>query len=417
MRQPLEEKEWTLLFYMSVADPDMKEELDRDLDALRRVGSNKDVNVVVHCRQPSTDTPAHRFLVNEGSFEHYEPVPESLANLGDPQTLVTFVKWADYFFPSRRTFLIMWGHGYGVAANLEERGERDVALPERSLVSAASGGLHLVGIFVYDWEGELTIPDLAQAFGQLKQERKRKLDVLGFDACFMQGVEVAFELRESVGCTVGSALGTPKNAWRYTELLKAIQRKPDSSGATVAGMVLDGLQRTEDCDDQTVLSVLNLAESEDLIVAIAQLVESLERAYESRELQAALALRRAAWVDGRQLPDLGDVCARLAADTTDEDVKTRSDLVLTLLKPGGFVARTAVTDDRLRARTGVSILVPSNYAYGEAAANMNLEVNRKTYRSLAFTARTHWADWVYSLPVVLDEMKKTEGCRWFRTTE
>lgn len=418
MRQPVEEKEWTLLFYMSVADLDMKEELSRDLEALQRIGSNRDVNIVVHCREPSKNTPAHRFLVNKGSLDPYEQVPESLANLGDPQTLVTFVKWADHFFPARKTFLIMWGHGYGVAANLVEHGKHGSQFLGRSLIPERLGGLIPTSIFVYDWDGELTIPDLALAFGQLKEERERKLDVLGFDACFMQGVEVAFELRDFVGYTVGSALGTPKNAWRYTELLEAIQKNPDSSPETVASMVLGSLKPTGDCDEQTVLSVLNLADSEELIVAIAQLVESLEGAYDSRETQAALALRRAEWVDGRQLPDLGDVCTRLAADTTDGLVKSNAQRVLTLLKPGGFVVRTALTDARLRARTGVSIFVPSNYAHGEAAANMNLVVNKKIYRSLAFTNRTRWADWVYTLPMVLDELKKEKPgeCRWFRSS-
>ena len=140
-------------------------------------------------------------------------------------------------------------------------------------------------IFDFDWEDWLMIHELALALRQLKRERGKKLDVLGFDACFMQGVEVAYELRDYVGYTVGSALGTPSNAWQYADVLKRVKKRPHSWPNTVAGMVLECLKQTSVRDDQTVLSVLDLGESDKLIEAIAQLVESLEIAYGSRKLE------------------------------------------------------------------------------------------------------------------------------------
>ncbi len=397
-RQPL--KEWTLLFYMSIGQG-LEKERDGDLEDLQRVGSGEDVNVVVQCREPKTRKPADRYQLWNGYRESYESVPASRANLGELRTLIDFVRWADDHFPSRKTFLIMWGHGYGVHS-----------------------------IFDYDGRDGLMIPELAEALRQLKKKRNKKLDVLGFDACVMQAAEVAYELRDCVKYTVGSPVGTPANAWRYADLLKKVKEKPRSYPKTVAGMVLDCLKKSDELDDQTILSVLDFGKSGELFDRIAKLVESLDIAYESQKKKraAALTLQKAAWVDCRQLPDLGDVCEKLKKDTARVKVKptvkgnvTRyANRVLELLEPGGFVARrTALTDDRLRTKTGVSIFVPKIEVRGEGAAEINLnhflspETKKKEYHELQFTA-AGWAKWAYSLPAIEEIVE--DPCLWFRQT-
>jgi hypothetical protein len=401
-------KQWNLLFYMSIGKG-LEKELDGDLEALQNVGSGKDVNVVVQCREPKTRKPANRYQLWNGSRERYSSVSASRANLGDPQTLVRFVKWADDRFPADKTFLIMWGHGYGVHS-----------------------------IFGYELDEEwLEIPELAQALQQLERERGKKLEVLGFDACNMQTVEVAYQLRNYVKFTVGSPVGTPETAWQYAELLKNVKAKPRSYPKTVARMVLKCMNESKNLDDQTILSVLDLGKSDELVGAIAALAQSLETAYGSywKRKKAAAALQKAAWVDCRQLPDLGDVCEKLKKDMAHAKVKLKSQreqtnarrvrrkarAVVKLLDPGGFVVEKRLTDKRLRTPWGVSIYVPKIKVRGKGKAesdladDINLDMTKTIYRNLEFTATaTDWMDWVYSLPVI--EERVEDPCLWFRQT-
>jgi hypothetical protein len=398
MRRPLRKKEWTLLFYMSYPGPEDEKELKRDLEVLMSVGSNKHVNVVVQCRKPRTRKDANRFYVKRNRrLRLCEKVKPSRAKLGRPRALKDFVKWADKFFPSRKTFLIMWGHGYG---------------PDNIFQCDP----------IYDW---LQIPELAKALLQLKDERKRKLDVLGFDACCMQTVEVAYQLRDCVEYSVGSAVGTPRNAWQYAKLLEKVKEKVKKKQAgpkAVASMVLDCLKKCDNHNEQTILSVLDLEKSGELVGEIAELVESLKKAYKSEEQkkEAAAALQKAAWVDWRQLPDLGDVCEKLVKDTANDQVEDRAQNVQRLLESGRFVADKKLTDKKLRAPTGVSIYVPKIKVSGETDADIkiadvqNHEVDNDNYQKLDFEAVTGWTDWANDLPAI--EEKVEDPCLWFRQT-
>src|SRR5204862_7720054 len=127
--------------------------------------------------------------------------------------------------------LVLWGHGSGhddrdvyrlargqvtprVAAELARKrlgffGSTRRALLERGGPARGYGYDDTSGAFLDDIELPCALRDVPAALGQ-------PLDLLGFDACLMGMVEVAFQLRGTARVLVGSQLVEPGDGWSYS---------------------------------------------------------------------------------------------------------------------------------------------------------------------------------------------------------
>ena len=80
----------------------------------------------------------------------------------------------------------------------------------------------------------------------------RKIDLLGMDACLMNMVEVAYQLRESVNVIVGSEIEEPFDGWPYAEILTRLTARPRQDAAALARWIVKSYLLSYKGKDETV---------------------------------------------------------------------------------------------------------------------------------------------------------------------
>src|SRR5215207_9578467 len=119
------------------------------------------------------------------------PFDGSESSTGNPDSLVAFVKWATerHPDPGLKRLLILSGHGSGTT--------QDFLLKDENAMDA------------------LSIPELGAALKAITLDGKQKIDILGFDACFMSMGEVAYEIRKYIDVVVGAEGEEPGFGWPF----------------------------------------------------------------------------------------------------------------------------------------------------------------------------------------------------------
>src|SRR5205085_12133055 len=67
---------------------------------------------------------------------------------------------------------------------------------------------------------------------------KRKIDILGMDACLMSMAEVSYQVRGAVDFTVGSEEVEPGDGWPYTTILRDLTKKPEMSARELSAVIV-----------------------------------------------------------------------------------------------------------------------------------------------------------------------------------
>lgn len=119
-------------------------------------------------------------------------------NSADPASLTSALKVCRTMYPADEYGLILWSHGTGW-------------LPEGYYSKTKSFGL--------DGSNEMDIMDLAAALPY-------KLDFVVFDACLMGGIEVAYQLKDSVDYVVSSPTEILSYGFPYANIMQHIFKTP-----------------------------------------------------------------------------------------------------------------------------------------------------------------------------------------------
>ncbi|HYE67680.1 MAG TPA: clostripain, partial [Anaerovoracaceae bacterium] len=128
-------------------------------------------------------------------------------NMGDSLTLYEFIDYCKEYYPSDKYMLVLWNHGGGA----------------RSLTGTEQNAEVVKSIC----EDELSGDCLYTAEISDGLVSRHSVDVLGFDACLMGSVEVAYQYRPGVfGFTADTMIASAPNVWgygwNYDEILKRL---------------------------------------------------------------------------------------------------------------------------------------------------------------------------------------------------
>jgi hypothetical protein len=196
---------WTFMVYMS--DCDLEAWALSDLNEMEGIGSTEELNIVVQLdrwesispKDDSTDgnwTTAKRFLVQQdqdpvslGSLE-LEDLGE--INSADPDELADFAIWAMDEYPADKFALVLWNHGSGI----------DGICWEQSM----------------EEDDVITIQELGGSLNLITDGGEQPLDIIGFDACLMSTIEVAYEIAPFGRFLLGSEITEPNFGWDYKAL-------------------------------------------------------------------------------------------------------------------------------------------------------------------------------------------------------
>ena len=160
---------------------------------------------------PSSASPAYTFATNQDA--------------SDPHTLLTVLNWAKVHAPAMEYGMVFWSHADGWL--LPFNTDYEASTPSSSAQSKALNGpsrkAQSFGIddgyprrFPTDMGTNMSIPDLAAAL----QNSGLNFRYVYFDACSMQGLEVAYDLRHATDYVIASPMSTPADGAYYIDQIQ-----------------------------------------------------------------------------------------------------------------------------------------------------------------------------------------------------
>lgn len=239
---------WTFMIYLD-ADNNLEYAGLTDFREMAEVGSTDDVNIIVQMDRIGgfsnsfgnwTDT--RRFLIQQGDDPATAPLQNlGEINMGDPAELEDFVQWSVTNYPAEHYALVIWNHGDGWR-DIQERTENRISM-KRSTEdpyvcepkSVASDDTDNDVLYVKEVQNAL---EAAKAQIDDRLGTAVKLDVVGFDACLMGMIEVAYAMRNVAGFMVGSEELEPGNGWPYDQILEELVAVPTHSPKDLSSIIV-----------------------------------------------------------------------------------------------------------------------------------------------------------------------------------
>jgi hypothetical protein len=369
---PAAEKEWTFLLFLN-GHNNLSSFGDMNIKDMEKSGSNDHVNLVVEWGQ-TRDNINRRMLIQK-STDPSKVTSPSLMNIkdvdmGDYKNLVEFVRWGAENFPAKHYFVAVWNHGSGW--NFQDL-----------KIKSANNQVMINDISYDDNSGNhITTEELGLAMNQIKQIIGRNVDIYGSDACLMQMIEVANEMKDSINYFVGSQDLEPGEGWPYETFMKAWTQKPMSSPAEVSVLLSKeylksysrgGVYGVED----VTFSALDISKLNDLNSSVARLVTHLKSLDAASIKKIKMAAANSQEFYTSDFKDLGDFLKRVEA------LPIRTDKDLFAQVKGNLASLILTTDNsspQFAAATGLSIWIP---AYKSS--------DMQRYSGLAFDRITQWS--------------------------
>jgi len=329
-------KDWTFLVYIN-ADNNLDAAGVDDLNEMEKVGSTSKVNLLVQLDREHG--PTNRHFVKKGSNDIVEAMGE--VNMGDWNQLVDFAKWGIEKYPAKRYALVVWNHGSGWKKH------RNI--------------LHSRGISYDDTNGShITTNQLAKAMTEVKTILGRKIDILGFDACLMNMIEVCYEVRNSAEYIVGSEETEPGDGWPYDKLCAKLVAKPSMSAAKLGDVIVSAYKKSYKIMPTT-QSAIKTSALEELIKRINNFTFCVKVAKQEAAVTAALKeVQRFAYKENIDLFHFLELFIENAPQTPAKAAaKELLQFKNTVVTANGV---SGVPFTKMKAR-GLAIYFPTKYGY------------------------------------------------------
>ena len=301
-----EPAEWTVYWYLCGSNLESFYGCaSNDLAEAMSVQLPDNVRVVIECggsfewhNENVSAGEIERFVLDSSGLTLVDRQPE--ADMGEAQTLVSFLSFCDNYFPSEHSMMLFWNHGGGSVA-----------------------GAAFDETYSYD---ALTLMEFAAAFDSVYPDRAEPpFDVIGFDTCLMSTIDVANTFKDVARYMVASEEVEPGCGWYYTGWLGALAKDPKMDAQTLGRIICDTYVegcRNEESDYEITLALTDLG-------ALGGLTE----AYDALGSEALLAAVHD--------PDFFGIFGRAARDTENYGGNTREQGYTNMVDLGHLVHNCA----------------------------------------------------------------------------
>jgi hypothetical protein len=360
------EREWTFMVYLD-ADNNLEDAGIKDLNEMETVGSSDSLAIIVQMdRIPDYDSSNGNWAETR-RYNDTENINSDLLenlgelNMGDNNTLSSFVIWAVQTYPAQHYALILWDHG-----------------------GSSSMGPGVCWDDTNTQEDCLTMPEIKEALASIYSTVGKKIDVLAFDACLMGMIEVAYQIRDYVNYMVSSEETEPNDGNPYDMVLTELAASPFMSPAQLATAFVttyvssysNGLPNPDDAPHIT-SAAFNLTKADETAIAISELAEALIGDFNDSKSAVREAWEQAETFHG-DFVDLYNFTQLLNGKVSNTTIKTKAESVL------GAVNSLVVSEGHGSVHSGahgVSIYYPKKY-------------DRLSYIGLDFASNTLWDEFL-----------------------
>ena len=368
---------WTVMVYMdgdqNPGDLYLGSWVTHDIDQeMAAVGSNADVQVVALAdrgRYPNKAdgswTGARIFHVTQGMTATSENAVADWGStdMGSPQTLVDFVDWTRANYPARHYALFLWDHGWGW------------------------------------WPGNTMEDDTSHDYLDMDELRGalqtvHGVDMVGWDTCLSQTIEVEAQLRGFAGAMAGSQDSIGYTGLSYQQILGGLQASPAMSPTTLAVVAAKSMKTGHDRWTWAASAVSLGARWDALTAAVSDLSWDLANGLPRYHRAYAVARRHAASPPQTypEVRDLYDVASRLRSHVASPAIKKDCARVLKAER------RVVLWQWHVKAEGpvhGIDIFWPSSPAPPKKGSSFDQWVDFTYYCSqLNFTRLTYWGDFL-----------------------
>ena len=408
------EKEWTVMVYLA-GDNNLDSAGVIDLKEMKKVGSTEQINVIAQFDREGKDIATNRYYIRKGGTLAKDVVGSlGETNMGNPRVLEDFIKWGIKNYPAEHYLVVVWNHGNGwndenvyrvarnmMKLNIKRRGE--VVLPAKGAqkdsvsirrIRAIGGKKFRHALFhtsimkaitirgiAYDDDAQdfLDNIEMKRLLASTKKILKRKIDILGMDACMMSMAEVVYQLRDSVSLTVGSEEVEPGDGWPYDRILAKLAKKPAMTPNELATTIVNEYVASYPANSGVTQSACDLSKAGLLASAVDQLADVLNSHLSDAAVRATVIecrLQTQAY-DTPDYIDLYDFCNLLESKTGFDDIRAACSPVKNMIQRDGVVIRSGYKGKNVKHSNGLSIYFPQKSL-------------SSLYGTLDFTKKTSW---------------------------
>ncbi|MDO9263302.1 MAG: clostripain-related cysteine peptidase [Desulfosalsimonadaceae bacterium] len=373
--------DWTYMVYMG-ADNNLSTAGLFDLNEMETAGSGEKVNIVLQAEFSSfyTDFGAigHdgytgetlRFRVqNDGNPDNVNlGAGKSIGNvdMGSPEALEDFIKWAAAAYPAEHYALVIWDHGAGwkkstlfKGAVQDETSDSFMSLPE------LAGAVRTAGVH---------------------------LDVINFDACLMAMYEVAYEFLGLADYMVFSEEVEPGEGDPYDAILSSLKNQPGMTGRELSETIVEKYHAYYSDPDtraeKVTKSAVDMSALPDLHTAMLNFADVIVADYDTVSGVIAQAQANGQKFEYKTNLDLHDFSARIANGLPDSSARNAA-LEVNHAVERAVVGNRTVGDD-VDDAFGLAVFVPS---LGQVSSD-DLYNDLRDYNELACnrTRATVWSE-------------------------
>jgi hypothetical protein len=385
-------KPWTFMVYMA-GDNNLDPDGVRDLKEMKRVGSTKDVNVIAQFDRATGHTAKRYYLRKGGKVAGDAVASVGKVNTGDPKNLLDFAQWGIKNYPAAHYLLVLWNHGQGWDDTDIFAGERFRSLrrlaggraryslfhtPVRNALKKAVSDDETRAVLIDENAKDfLDNKEMKKVLADVRKLLKRKLDILGMDACLMSMAEVGYQIHESAEFTVGSEETEPMEGWPYDAILSELTKKPAMTARDLCAVIVEKYAASY-AQDAVTQSACDLSKAEDLAAAVAHLAAALNAELATGMTRQRLLTARTQVQEYEVADniDLVDFCTVLAKALPGTSIAQHCQEVIQATQTAYVVANNS-KGKKLEHSHGVAIYFPK------------VKVS-PLYQALDFSKKTGW---------------------------
>ncbi|MCY3413167.1 MAG: hypothetical protein INQ03_16125 [Candidatus Heimdallarchaeota archaeon] len=385
----LDDNSWTLMIYLD-GDNDLEDFALQDINEMEMIGSSADLNIIVLLDTYGEPGILYEISKDTNKFEITSKIlvaPEKLTgeiNMGDPEVMKEFISYCQENYVTDYYALVLWDHGSGWSdygdpnVQTEKRVDNYNRYEEEDIVK---------GICFDDTDLDvLTQNELQSVLSTYP------VDILGFDACLMGYLEIAYDFIGLADYLVFSQETEPGDGWPYDEIISYLDNNPAATVETVASTIAEiyvesytyGSQGSE---GTVTMSAIATAELSGVDVAVDALIDLMLPNMENYQEKIENAFYAAdSYTDPTAIDFIGFLTELKIQFSTDTDIVKKIDTILTLL------GSAVVNNDYGIYQTntnGLSIYFP--HYEGEYDQNYNVAVD--------WSESTKWDTFVYEFSI------------------
>jgi len=294
--------------------------------------------------------PCNRYFVEKGNAKIVEEMGE--VDMGDVNVLVDFLKWGVENYPAKRYALVLWNHGSGWDKNKVSAEYKGISYDDQS-------------------ENHITTAQLTTGFADIKNFLGRNIDILAFDACLMQMVEVAYAVKDSVDVMVASEDTEPGNGWCYESALSPLVANPAISAEKLGDILVKGYDASYDGGTQGNQATTQAWVRPGLMPEVVAALDAFSVAAVGKyaaEIKDVLYRVQKFYV--RSNIDLKHFMVLVKEKITDEEVVNAADAVIKAVDK--FVGLSLTNQAKLANAAGTAIYFPSaGYSFQDKYLNLD----------------------------------------------